>query len=93
MILIDDNVVSNSNGDITKVKENVMKKREKRERVAQLLQACKCSKAVASSTGQRSMKYDELGDECQDFEDASSPSESEDDEKDGKNIVRYHTLG
>ena len=75
---IDDDVESQSDDDVTKVKENVVKEREKRGRLARLLQACR------GSSTQRSVEYDELRDECQDSENATSPSESEEDERDGK---------
>ncbi|KAJ8427705.1 hypothetical protein Cgig2_008295 [Carnegiea gigantea] len=78
----DDDVESESDDDVTKVKQNVMKDNTKRERLAQLLQSCKCSGGVITSTKQGSVEYDELGDVCEDSEDASSPCESEGDGRD-----------
>jgi len=46
----DDDVESESDDDVTQVKQNVMKDNGKRERLAQLLESCKCSGGVITST-------------------------------------------
>ena len=66
----DDDVESESNDDVMKVKENVMKDKAKMERLAQLLQSCRCSRGVIVSSKLGSMEYDELGDACDGSEDA-----------------------